>query len=260
MSLQELYRRLTEGRVPRQGVVITFDDGYVDNLWNAKPLLERYDIPATVFVVSGKVGDTKKFWWHRLEHLLMSQGALLPELTLSIGGQVYTWPTATPKERREAHDAVHRLLRSLPVETRERILSQIHRWAGCPEDERKVPRPLNPEEVVALADGGLIEVGAHTVTHPVLAEQPEEARRWEIEQSKRDLEAILGHPVQSFSYPYGQDADVDDVTRRMVKEAGFSLACSTVLGLVRTNTDPYWLPRFTVWDWNGDQFAKLLYI
>ena len=70
----------------------------------------------------------------------------------------------------------------------------------------------------------------------------------------------MGGPVRSFSYPYGEDADVDDSTRRMVKEAGFSLACFTVLDVVRADADPYWLPRFTVWDWDGDQFAKLLYI
>lgn len=260
MSLQELYRRLMEGRVPRRGVAITFDDGYADNLWNAKPLLERYDIPATVFIISGKVGDYREFWWDRLERLLLLPRILPPRLTLSLNGQIYTWATATPEERKATYYAVHWLLRPLSVEVREQALAQIHQWASDPEDERETHRPLSPEEVVALADGGLIEIGAHTVTHPVLAVQPIEMQRWEIEQSKRDLEVILGHPVRSFSYPYGEQADVDEVTRQIVKTAGFSLACASVLDVVRKHTDPYWMPRFTVWDWDGDQFARLLYI
>src|SRR5262245_19306871 len=71
ISLTELSQRLASGATLRHTVVLTFDDGYADNLHHAKPLLERYDAPATVFVTSGYVGQDREFWWDELERLLL---------------------------------------------------------------------------------------------------------------------------------------------------------------------------------------------
>ena len=64
------------GDVPSAGVVVTFDDGYADNFHNAKPLLERYEIPATVFVTTGYLQDQREFWWDELERILLQPGTL----------------------------------------------------------------------------------------------------------------------------------------------------------------------------------------
>ena len=77
---QGLYRRQRAGRP----VAITFDDGYADNLQNAKPLLERYDIPATVFVTTGYIGSEREFWWDELERLLLQPGTVPEKHHLSV--------------------------------------------------------------------------------------------------------------------------------------------------------------------------------
>jgi len=115
-------------------------------------------------------------------------------------------------------------------------------------------RALSPGEVIELAAGGLVEIGAHTVTHPALAELPAAAQRSEIEGSKTSLEEILGHTVTSFAYPYGSPGHYTAETTAIVKEAGFGSACSGPAGLVWRGADPFQLPRFSMRDWDGAAF------
>jgi len=84
---------------------------------------------------------------------------------------------------------------------------------------------------------------------------PPEQQRWEIETSKRQLEEWLGRPVRWFAYPYGSG---NFVTRQLVKEAGFEVACSMSLGFVTNRSDPFWLPRIFVENWDGDELVKRL--
>jgi peptidoglycan/xylan/chitin deacetylase (PgdA/CDA1 family) len=86
MRLQELTKRLQSGPLPRRKIVVTFDDGYADSLLNAKPLLERHEIPATVFVTSGNVGQEREFWWDELDRVFLHSGRLPKELRLVIDG------------------------------------------------------------------------------------------------------------------------------------------------------------------------------
>lgn len=91
LTLKQLAKALKERHLPKRVVVLTFDDGYADNLWNAKPLLQRYGVPATVFVVTGYIGQTQEFWWNELERLLLSS-SMLPEcLSVTVNGKPYEW-------------------------------------------------------------------------------------------------------------------------------------------------------------------------
>ena len=91
VGLQSLNRSLQNEDLVSRSVVVTFDDGYADNLQNAKPLLERFDIPATVFVASGYVGSDHEFWWDELERLSLHPGTLPEPLRLSMNGNAYQW-------------------------------------------------------------------------------------------------------------------------------------------------------------------------
>jgi peptidoglycan/xylan/chitin deacetylase (PgdA/CDA1 family) len=113
---------------------------------------------------------------------------------------------------------------------------------------------LTIEELREISDG-LIAVGAHTVTHPTLPAHPYETQCFEITESRRVCEELVGSPVGAFAYPFG---DYNDATLSAVKEAGFALACTVDAGNVRSGTDPIRLPRFYVGDWNGDEFQRRL--
>jgi peptidoglycan/xylan/chitin deacetylase (PgdA/CDA1 family) len=110
-------------------------------------------------------------------------------------------------------------------------------------------------EVCALEQGGLLEVGAHTVTHPLLAAHALAFQRDEIRRSKALLEEALGHPVTSFAYPYGA---YTKETPALVREAEFNCACSTVKATVWRRSDRFQLPRCDGKDWTGEEFEKQL--
>src|SRR6266481_2477666 len=91
IHLQELVDGLENSALPERSVVITFDDGYADNLHNAKRVLERYDAPATVFITTGYIGHSREFWWDTLEKLFLGPGRLPESLHLTIDGCVFEW-------------------------------------------------------------------------------------------------------------------------------------------------------------------------
>ncbi|HZO87541.1 MAG TPA: polysaccharide deacetylase family protein [Chthonomonadaceae bacterium] len=276
LPLQDLLQAVQQGRVPRRAVAVTLDDGYADNLHNAKPLLERYAIPATVFVATGNLGTRREFWWDELERLLLHPGSLPPTLCLKARGRRYQWDLGasadfgaedwhgyrrwrmfateeTPGPRPRLMRDLHALLRALPDAAQQEILQQVRDWAGVDATGRETHRALTPAELIRLADGGLVEIGGHTVTHPALPALLAQAQRDEIQQGKARLEEILGCPVVSFAYPQG---DYGPETIAAVREAGFRCACTTCAEAVRRPCDPYLLPRVWPRDWDGDTFAR----
>lgn len=282
MSLQQLVQALRRGERPRRAVVVTFDDGYADNLHNARPLLERYDIPATVFVATGHIEDKREFWWDELDRLLLQPGTLPETLCMEVGGRTYQWnlgeaadyseesyrrdcgwdcymPEADdPGPRQRLYRALHGLLRTLPSEERQQAIGELLTWAGKDAAGRPTHRALSLNEVSDLVRDELIEVGAHTVTHPVLSALPAAAQRDEIKQSKVKLESILGRPVTTFSYPFGGPSDYTAETMAAVRSAGFDCACSTLGEVVRQRADLFQLPRFTIQDCDGERFSRIV--
>jgi peptidoglycan/xylan/chitin deacetylase (PgdA/CDA1 family) len=277
LRLQQLVQALRAGNLPHRAVVVTFDDGYADNLHNAKPLLERYDIPATAFVTAGYIGGEREFWWDELERLLLQPGTLPGTLCLNVNGNSYQWALGeaahyseddcrrhrcwkvgqkdNPGPRQHLHRSLHQLLHALPEGERRKVLDELLAWAGIEPLGRPTHRTLLHDEVVHMAEDGLVEVGAHTVTHPVLATCPVTAQRDEIRRSKASLEDILGCEVTSFSYPHGSYTPETVV---LLREAGFTQACSSIADVVWQSTDGFQLPRRVVKDWDGEAFARRL--
>lgn len=259
ISLGDLARDLQDGRVPQRAVVLTFDDGYADVLYNAKPILEIYEAPATVFVTTGSLGQ--EFWWDKLERMLLRSAKSPEELSLQMRDDGYAWvsvaPTQLPaaRSRQPAIWSIHRSLASLSPAEREKAIAELRTWTGKRPVDEPSRRALTSDELIELNTGGLIEVGAHTVTHPVLADLPSPAQREEIRQSKEHLERILGKPVTSFSYPNGSTSAV---TRMMVRDARFVCACASHNDVVWQESDRFHLPRFWVTDWDGETFARWL--
>lgn len=280
VSLQQLVNALKNSTLPKRAVVVTFDDGYADNLYNAKPTLERYDVPATVFVAAGYVDREIEFWWDELERLLLQPGELPSTLSLDINGNRQEWQLGAaafysqstynsqrywnilsnddPTARHQMYRLMHQWLRPLTVAVRLKVLDQLRVLAGVPATGRPAYRALKSSEVVELAAGELLEVGAHTMTHPVLSALPLAEQRAEVRQSKDRLEEILGLPVKSFSYPYGTPNDYTRETVGIMRESGFESACANFTGTVRNKNDIFELPRLLVRDWDGDQFNQQL--
>jgi len=237
--------------------VVTFDDGYADNLTHAAPVLEEHGVPATVFVVSGYVGSGESFWWDRLDHALLATRDLPERIDLELEGFEADWrPGAGENERRAAHTEAWKLLRALPPPRRDEAVARIAAACGLSSDHGC--RPLSRDELRELDRLPTVEIGAHTASHPVLAQLEHAEQRREILGGKRDLEGMLGHPVQLFSYPHGQADDFTPETVELAREAGFSLACSAVGGLVTGSSDLYRLRRVAVPDCDAATFERRL--
>jgi peptidoglycan/xylan/chitin deacetylase (PgdA/CDA1 family) len=276
LRLRNLARALHAGTVPRRAVALTFDDGYSDNLETAKPLLERFDIPATMFIASGQLEEAREFWWDELERVFLEPIALPPVLRLAVGGTVREWNFGeeaarggdglarhpgwrawedAPTERHAAYFGLWKLLRPLCEAERRLLLDEIVSWAQVGFERRAAYRTLAADGVRDLAAGELIEIGAHTVTHPALCEHPGRFQRAEIRQSRATLEEILGREVASFAYPYGARSGE---TVEIVRACGFACACTTEPESVAPGADRFELPRMQVEDWDGDEFSKRL--
>ncbi|HSL46403.1 MAG TPA: polysaccharide deacetylase family protein [Anaerolineales bacterium] len=276
LSMQELLKRLQAGRVPNRFVVVTFDDGYVDNLHAASPLLQRFHVPATVFLIAESLGAERNFWWDELEWVLLHPETLPDRLELDGAGNHWEWDLGeatrySPEDRqgdrnRRPWDAlagtrlaffysVWRQLRELPGPARLQALDAIGVWSGAGKDCRPDARALTPEEVNRLDRSGVVELGSHTLTHPSLILLSAEQQMGEIHGSKIQVEEIIGRPITSFSYPHG---DYSLETAALVQKAGFSSACTTEASGVLSTTDPFLLPRFQVDNWDGEEFLRHL--
>lgn len=279
LSLAELASAVIQRRIPNRAVVVTFDDGYADNLENAKPLLTEYRIPATVFVASGWVDQNRPFWWDELALVLLETPELPNELLLTVAGEKKCWRLGDsahygneqlcsywrwnvqdrdcPTPRHETYRQLCAMLRVLPAVQREDALAQVRRWprsaaAAC------VPTAMTSQQLMQLVEGGLVDVGGHTVTHPVLSKLGVEEQRQEIESGKAVLERVLARPVSSFSYPFGTQADYTVQTAQLVQASGFACACSNFAGLVGRASNPFELPRLLVRNWDGRAFQEHL--
>ena len=277
VSLAKLTNALQRGKLPRRAIVVTFDDGYADNLHHARPLLERHGVPATVFVATGAVESQREFWWDELERLVLEPGELPRQLQLKVNGSVQQWELGAAavytEDDRRRHCAWtlatksdpslrHRVLRELyeriyPLHDAEkwRVLDELATHSSLGRNTRPTHRPMRGDEIVELARGGLIDIGAHTNTHtPLTSLRPAEQRQ-EIEGSKTYLEQILSRPVTSFAYPHGL---FTAETVEVLRQVGITCACTTSPGPVRRNSNLLCLPRLLVMNWSGEQLAEHL--
>lgn len=254
VGLGELARALEGGSLPGRAVVVTFDDGYASVLEEAKPRLERWEIPATAFLVSGWLGLPP--WWETLERTVSGIPDLPPRGTLEIGGESVAWDLGrerTPRARRRLLGELYWRLRRLDEAGRKAALEALAEEVGPPPGEP--PRTMLPTEIEDLVRGDLVMVGSHTVTHADLADLNPERCRAEIHAGKAALERIVGRPVIDFSFPYGS---VPAAARQEVRQAGFVTACTSRADVVRPSEERLSLPRFWPSDWDGAKFARWL--
>lgn len=268
-------------RSVRNVVAITFDDGYLDNATTALPILERYAVPATIFIATGFVDQGEPYWWDELEFLLLHPGTRPRVLRLSCGSIRLDWDLAEDATYDEADFTQHRSWRAeqapptsrhalflalwsqlvrASVDEQRRVLQQLRDWAGVIPTSDRVGRCMTSGELADVAVNPLIEVGAHTESHPQLSGLPAAEQRREIVASRTALERIVGRPPLSFSFPHGS---YTDESVRCVYEAGFRVACRTAGG--PHDLQSAWkaprvleLPRMPVDDWDGDTFRRRL--
>jgi peptidoglycan/xylan/chitin deacetylase (PgdA/CDA1 family) len=248
MPLHEAVDCLARERMPPRAICISFDDGYRSVHDFALPILKKFALPATVFVTSGYI-DGGNMWNDRIieavQHLPSGQ---LDLREIGLG----TYSLKHTANRKLTAKRLNQISKYLPPEARGALTRKLEELVGSDaRDELMLTRKM----IVNLAQHG-IEIGAHTVTHPILTTLADEDARREITVAKQQLEAITERPVRLFAYPNGKHStDFNERHVAMAREAGFSAAFTTATGAATAKHDRFQLPRGRPWDSTPTRFG-----
>ncbi|ALS97668.1 polysaccharide deacetylase [Lacimicrobium alkaliphilum] len=238
ISLDQALQGLKNNNLPANAVCVTFDDGYLNNLTVAQPILEKYAIPATVYVATA-FSEGVNMWNDRVIYLFADK----TRTALQLDGEQVTlgdW-----EQRRELAGQWLKKLKYLPVKQRLEKVIALYQENSLSEQS---PLMMTPQQVRELSDKG-VTIGAHTVNHPILKVLSAEEQQQEITTSKAQLQDWTAKPVEHFAYPNGVvGTDLDEHTVEYVKRAGFQSAVVTNWGTSDNATSPWMLQRFTPWD------------
>jgi len=245
LPLDAAVGRLRAGDLPARALAITFDDGYEDNHSQALPILRRHGLPATFFVATGYL-DGGRMWNDTVIEAV--RRTRLPVLDLSglPAGDFGRHSLGDATSRRTAIASLLPRLKHLDPTLREHTAAAL---AAQAQTQAALPEGLmmSSAQVQSLHRAGM-QIGAHTVSHPILARISDDAAHAEITQSKQVLEDLIAGPVRLFAYPNGKPGvDYGPAAVALARQTGFDAAVSTTWGSASADSDPFQLPRFTPW-------------
>jgi len=275
VPLQQLADQVNKQSLKKNQICITFDDGYIDNFEVAKPLLEKYNLPATFFISSGNLGTENEFWWDELEHIILFSPQLpylfsCTILTETIEANIeaesildkptqekhYNWKAcseAPPTQRAMLFYRIWQQLRPLTFDQQQMYLHQIRNWADVPPSTR-IPYQMMPVDgLKKLAGNNLFTIGVHTITHPALAYQTPLFQEQEIVGNRHFLEKTTGQKINLLAYPYG---NYNSKTIEIVAATGLSVAFTTEEENIHSRSNKYGLGRFQVKNITGNELSK----
>jgi len=235
-------------KLPPNPVVLTFDDGYQNNYAYAYPLLKKYRVPATIFVTSGFVDKTNFLWTDRLEYIV--DHTAQKNIEISWENEKLVFNMNAFNEKTDTLLTIKKYLKNLPETKKQLFIDRIQEAFEVEYNWDTVPtllQPLNWDEIREMRQSGLVSIGAHTVTHPILSKCTYEEQREELTRSQRRIADELGEECTLFAYPNGQMTDYNQDTIGLLKELGFLCAVTTIFGYLDNNhRDDLQLNRFGV--------------
>jgi len=238
ISLYDAANQLKTNSLPQNAICVTFDDGYLNNLTVAQPILAKYQIPATVYVATAFT-EGEDMWNDRVLDLFSTPDVVslvLEGKTVTLGDWNNRITIAEQQLMR---------LKYMPIAERLAGVKALYDDNNMPNSTRRM---MNAEQVKQLSDSG-VEIGGHTVNHPILKVLSSEQQFDEISRCKQQLEDWTGKPVNHFAYPNGSyGKDLTDETVELVKKARYKTAVVTDWGTSCLDDDLFRLKRFTPWD------------
>ena len=257
LRLEDLEENLEVGS--RDAVIITFDDGYYDFLYNAYPILEEYHIPATIFITTGNIGTERENWTDNILRVIFSGTVYREFFELKDDLVSGKWYTRSMQERLELYKIIRSIFQHVDGQRRDKYEKQLFSWGGdTPEKGRSDRRMLTAEELKILSDKSLITIGAHSVTHPSLKQQSIEEQRSEILGSKKRLEEITEKAVDMFAYPFGAKENYSDKTVRILQECGFKKAVTVQSEKITRKTSKFEIPRYCTYNYDIAAFKEYI--
>jgi peptidoglycan/xylan/chitin deacetylase (PgdA/CDA1 family) len=245
ISYKTLVHRIMEKNLRDRSICLTFDDGYLDNLTEALPLLKKYNVPATIFVCTGNIGNRNEFWWDMLENIFLAQDE-----------KYLNWNALSPAldPILVRYQNLQESFKSLNQEDRTILLSNLSKF--CPPRENY--RTMNLKELTELNSSNLISLGAHTENHYSLGRIDKETSDQEIIASTQKIREITSSRHISFSYPFGGKLDCRDDLDQVFKSENIDAVFLNQYGICNNTTNLKRIPRVLIRDLPSAVFGEFV--
>ena len=237
---------VTSDVIPPNAVVLTFDDGYRNNYFDAFPILKKYNIPSTIFITTGFIDKESYLWTDRLDYILNEAENTIYKLELD--GDSLLVDLCTNPARNQTIAKIKHFMKTLPDAKKNHWIDMLESKLGISCSWDTIPdelQPLSWDEIREMQQSGLVTFGAHTVTHPILRNCDYATQKFEIHHARKRIEAETGAECIYFAYPNGKTADYSKTTIELIKKAGYHAAVTTNSGYVdNVNGNLFELNRF----------------
>jgi len=223
-------------------IAITFDDGYRDNYTLAYPVLKQFDLPATIYTISGLIGTTQRTWLDTIDYVLLKTKEKKLKFPPLFGDEILDIHSIQDKQK--ANNRIGEKLKRVDNKIKFKLIDELFDTLKVNRDfmSKNKPVMLNWEEVKEMA-GNNISFGAHTHSHPILTQMPPGEAKHEIAISKNTLENELHAPVKHFAFPNGTTADFNEELRQFCVELGFKSIATGTYGINNKKSDPFFIKR-----------------
>ncbi len=227
VSMDDALARMGEPNA-RPFVALTFDDGYIDTAEHALPILETHAAPFTLYVTSGFADRTARLWWVELEAAIRA----LDTIEFETDERRLALAARTDEDKRAAFRTLYGMLRAGPEQRLLQVIADLAARAGI--DPAAIPARLclDWDGIAALSRHPLCTIGAHTLTHPMLAKHEATFVRHELAESRRHIEMRIGLPARHLAYPVGDPTSAGPREYAIAAELGFSSAVTTRPGMI----------------------------
>lgn len=232
--------RFSRAKTEDKLLIITFDDGFKNNYDIAFPIIKRYGLTATIFVATDYIDNGSIFWFEKLNILLRETSA--SEINISYPIKM-KYDIRTPDSKNKCSSEIKKMLKGLPDIERQQLLYSLMEeldWNSCCKG---LPRMvLSWDEIKGMSDYG-IEIGSHTINHPILTKVSNQILKYELTMSKKRIEEMTGKEVISLAYPNGS---YDERVKQEAMDAGYTFGLSYKHGLHKMIDDPFEIRRVIV--------------
>jgi peptidoglycan/xylan/chitin deacetylase (PgdA/CDA1 family) len=224
ISLDQLSKQIQNDKLGKRNICITFDDGYADNYYSAKPLLAKHELPATFFISTGYTDSRRMFWWDELEKIILHSPNLPEQMDLVINSsrfqfqpienelteklsrlhKKWVWNEQAPSDRALLYLKLWTLLRPLPDVEITTCLMAIGKWASSNTKISESCSAMSSLQLKEIANDPLFTLGAHTENHPDLSCHSKQHQFEELSSSITYIQNLSNSKVNYLSYPYGE--------------------------------------------------------
>ena len=215
-------------------------------------------LPAMFFITVGRVGERAEVWWDRLEQILLEGTTTASTIEIEIGGRPLWIDIRSPSARERAHQALFWRLRPMRPAVIESVLADLEELLGIRTVDRETYRWMTAAELRALsASDGWKSAHTHSPI-PFLPRSSPRSSGGRLRAAAVRSKRCWKRPRPVFAYPYGGRDAFNPVTTQLVRDVGYTMACTTAGGIARADCDPLQIPRNVVGDWDAERFEEWL--